>query len=143
MAFKMTKALAILKKSLDKSHGHLTFEYKVEEDVAQASASINVADLDDEVSVFYDIYANGIYTFRAVFDKIEKTPENLALLNDFNGGRNGLCGFIRDDGYLEFDYTAPLFAEKDIQKQGSFILNVLIACAEGSEEVRQLAKITK
>ena len=144
MAFNTKKALTLLKKELDVTHGHLSFDYTIdEENVGKATASLALSDLDDEVSVFYEIYPNGICHFRAVFDKIEKSVENLSLLNEFNSERNGIHGFIREDGYLEFNYSLALFKEKSILRQGSFLLNLLIACADGSDIIKKLASLTR
>ncbi len=102
MKLNIRKAMTLVRKELERDWNKLTFTYKAERDEATAQATgVTLNNHDDDISVLITVYSGGGSVFRAVFDKIEKTNEVLALLQQFNYDDPFFKAFVRDDGYLE------------------------------------------
>lgn len=109
----LKKALTIIEKQLKKSWSKLDFEFKLESEKASATAShVTLRNHDDDISVIIRVYSGGTAVFRAVFDKIEKTPGALDVVNEFNDNGMFFKAFIREDGYLELSHFIVVYDEK-------------------------------
>ena len=123
MALNMKKALALLKKDLDKNWSKLDFQYSMEENGIKAVASnITLNGFDDDIMLIIRGYEGGGFVCRAVFDKIEKTTEALELLNQFNDNNSFFKAFIREDGYLELCNFFICYDVKVYKEYGSEFL---------------------
>ena len=105
---------------LSNKFDHITFEAKISEDEKTLTISTpNVVTLkghDDEIFVELRIFAGGIYDFRLVFDEIEKTEENLSLVNDLNNETIYFKAFINKKDFLTLENCGPYYDADGIRK---------------------------
>lgn len=143
MALNMKKALAFLKKDLEKKWSKLGFAYKLDGDELEAKASeITLKGFDDDVMLLIRGYAGGGFVCRAIFDKIDKTPQTLELLNAFNDSSAFFKAFIREDGYLELSNFFICYDEKVYKEYGSEFLCRVVDLQE-NESMLQLSALTQ
>ena len=108
----LKKVLAIIKKQLDKNWDNVTFDYEFDDEKITAKASVTLENHDDDISIFINVYSGGVAEFRAVLDKLEKTPGALDIVNSFNDEHPFFKAFIREDGYLELTHFIVVYDEK-------------------------------
>ena len=143
MALNMKKAMAFLKKDLSKNWGKLDFEYTFEENGIKAVASdITLNGFDDNIMLIIRGYEGGGFVCRAVFDKIDKTPHALDLLNTFNDNSAFFKAFIREDGYLELYHFFVCYDVKVYKEYGSEFL-CRAADLNKDDTMVELASLTK
>ena len=65
--------------------------------------------LKGEITTGVKIRADGVAQFRAIFEKLDATPEALALVNRYNADSLFFCAYIREDGNLELNHFARIF----------------------------------
>ena len=98
----LSKAMRFMEKGLTKVWGKIKFTYTtVSSDEIKATADVTLGQFDDSIAVVINGYKGGGAQFRAVFDKLDKNSQTLALIHDFNQDNIFFKAYIRNDGYLE------------------------------------------
>lgn len=123
---KLNKAQKELTKLLVKEMG-LDFEFTVKGDKLNAKNSITINGYDDDVFVDIVVFESGSFGVDFVFDKLDMTGQNLALINEFNDNSVWLHAHIRNDGYLVLTYNIAQISDVDLVENTSFILNQLVS----------------
>ena len=142
MSLNTKKALANLQKDLSKNWEKLSFSYtQVDKDEVKVTSEVTLNDFDDDISLVMHIYSGGTATFRAIFDKIEKNANTLALLNEFNYSDPFFKAFIRDDGYLELSHFISCYSEDIFKYYGNEFLYRVLDLQDNSS-MQELAKLT-
>lgn len=143
MALKLnlTKIMGYVKKELKSDWKKLNFTYKHEKDEINVAASLTLNNHDDDIRAIINVYIGGGATFRAVFDKIEKTSEVLSLVNDFNDDNLFFKAFVRDDGYLELRHFMVCYDEKIFKDYSGEFLSRLAKLAD-NKILQKLTKLT-
>lgn len=143
MAINIKRALTFLKRSLDKDWGKIDFKYSQEsKDEIKATAEVTLNGFDDDIMLIINGYAGGGTSFRAVFDKIEKNPQTLALVNEFNDNNAFFKAFIRTDGYLELCNFFICFDECMYRDYGSEFLYRVVDLQK-NDTMKKLSALTK
>ena len=142
MALNMKKALKYIQKDLEKNWKNITFSYKQEgKDELKVDAEVELNGFDDNIMLIINGTAGGGFWCRAVFDKIEKTPEALEIVNAFNDGEIFFKAYIREDGYLELDNFFICYDEKVYGEYASEFL-IRLADLNENEYMQQLSHLT-
>ena len=137
------KALAIMKKDLQKTWSKLTFKYQVvDKDEIKITSNVTLKNVDDSILVVINAYGNGNCSFRVVFDKIVKTGEALYLVNQFNDDNYFFKGFIRDDDYLEFKHVTVCYDLKNLKTYASDFLYKVANQLPENDAVVKLGALT-
>ena len=142
MGYNVKKALAYIQKDLSKNWPNITFDYEqVDKDEVKVTAEITLKGFDDDIMLIINVYTGGTAQFRAVFDKIEKNENSLALLNDFNASDPFFKIFIRDDGFLELLHFVTFYSEDIFKHYANEFLYRLLDLDENDSMV-ELGKLT-
>ena len=111
MELNIKKVISLIQKQLDKDWGRLEFEYSTTETEASAATGIALSNHSDDIRAIITVFPGGGAVFRAVFDKLDRSPEVMGLLNDFNYSNLFFNAFIRPDGYLELRHFFVCYEE--------------------------------
>ncbi len=128
----LKKAQKELTKLLVKQLG-LDFEFGLGEDRLTAKNSVSIDGYDDDVFISFVVFKSGSYGVDFVFDKIDRTPQALELLQNFNENSVWLAAFIRDDGYLVLRYNVMQLSDDDVVQNTESVMQKLI-----SPEIREV-----
>lgn len=140
MTINLRNVLAYMKEDL-RGWDKINFEFTTTNDDVTAKADITINSINANVMIIIKAYSGGGAVFRAVFDKIEKTPRILSLLNDFNRSSAFFKGFIRNDDYLELEHYFVCYEEGMFRDYCSEFL-VRLSNAAKEEELRRLVDYT-
>ena len=124
-------------KKWDKLH----FESTITNEKVEAKAEITINSLNCNVMAVITVYSGGGTLFRAIFDKIEKTPKTLNLVNAYNSNGSFFKAFIRDDDYLELEHYFVCYEEHMLDEYASEFL-VRLSDVTKEEEIRRLVSYT-
>jgi hypothetical protein len=142
MALNMKKALAFVEKDLDKNWSNITFSYSQEDkESIKVTADVTLNGFDDGIMLIINGHTDGATAFRAVFDKLEATPQSLQLLNKFNDENIYFKAYIRDDGYLELVHFCITYDESAYKESASEFLWRVLKLDE-YESMKQLSALT-
>lgn len=130
MNLNIKKVLKLVQKQLDKEWENINFEYSTAKDEVNAATNLTLNNHDDDIRAIITAYPGGGAVFRAVFDRIEKSPEVLNLLNDFNYDNPFFNAFIRDDGYLELRHFFICYEENMFKSYAGEFMTRLARLAE-------------
>ncbi len=136
------KVLRLMRQQIDTEWSKLTFEYCLDKEEVGAQAEVTLDNHEDDILVIIRVYAGGGADFRAVFDKKDKTPEILSLLNDFNKNNSFFTAFIRDDGYLELEHYFVCYEEAMFKSYAGKFLSKL-ANLSNNEDLQNLTQHTR
>ena len=143
MALNMKKALKLIQKDLEKNWKSITFSYEqTGKDEIKVNADVNLNAFDDDITLVIKGTAGGGFWCRAVFDKIDKTPEVLDLVNSFNDDEIFFKAYVRDDGYLELTNFFICYDEKVYGEYASEFL-IRLADLDENQYMKQLSALTK
>lgn len=123
---KLNKAQKDLTKLLVKDMG-LDFEFTIKGNKLNAKNSITINGYDDDVFVDIVVFDSGSFGIDFVFDKLDLTGHNLALINEFNDNSVWLHAHIRNDGYLVLSYNIAQISDDDLIENTSCVLNQLVS----------------
>ena len=110
--------------------------------IKAVASDITLNGFDDDIMLIIRGYEGGGFVCRAVFDKIEKTPHALDLLNTFNDNSAFFKAFIREDGYLELYHFFVCYDVKVYKEYGSEFL-CRAADLNKDDAMVELASLTK
>lgn len=141
MDLNIKKVLTLVRKQLDKEWGKISFEYSTTKDEVNATANLTLNNHDDDIRAIITAYPGGGAVFRAVFDRIDKSPEVLNLLNDFNHDNPFFNAFIRNDGYLELRHFFICYEENMFKSYAGEFMTRLARLAD-DEYLQKLTRYT-
>ena len=113
-----------IKRFLNKELG-LDFEFERKDDRLRATNELTLRGHDDNIYVAIDMYESGSFGVDFVFDKLEETPQTLALIIDIKRNSVWLTAMIRDDGYLVLRYNVMAGTVDDLAGNIRGIMNQL------------------
>ena len=126
MSINLKKAAAAIKKGLGE-WSSLTFEEKWDDgSVTFVASGVSLKEHDDDISICIDAYESGSIVFRAVFDKLSKTPKVLEYLNAFNEEDIFFRATVTGNGYLDLRHFFLCFDEDVLADYSSILLSRLI-----------------
>ena len=141
MKVDLRRVMSYIKNDLESNWGKIDFEYKTGDGRIDIAANLTLNHHDDDIRFIITVYEGGGTNFRAVFDKIEKTPGVLNLVNTFNKDNLAFSAFIRDDGYLELRHWYLCYCEEMLESYSNEILYRLAKLAD-DETLQKLTAYT-
>lgn len=118
----------------------LDFEYEVEDDSLKLSVCTSVKNFKD-VYIFITAYEGGGCSMSVVFDKIDKTPQALKLLNVVNRENAYFKAYIADNGYLVVKHFFIVLDESSYMDSTTEFLARVVDLAE-NEYMNELYGLT-
>ncbi len=141
MQLNLRRVMSYIERDLKTNWGKINFEYKTGDGRIDIAANLTLKNHDDDIRFIITVYEGGGVNFRAVFDKIEKTPGVLNLVNEFNRKNISYWAFVRNDGYLELYHWFFCFNEEVLKVYANEMLYRLCKLAD-DEDLIALTKYT-
>ena len=132
MTLNLRRLMSYIRRDLQQNWRAIDIEYKTGDGKIDITANLTLKNMDDDIRFIITIYEGGGSNFRAVFDKIEKTPGVLNLVNEFNNSNISYWAFVRDDGYLELRHWFFCFNEDVLKSYANEMLWRLSKLADDS-----------
>ena len=128
MDLNIKKAYNFIQNHLNKEWGDIDFDYSISKDEVNVTADL---ELNNHGNVYAEmiVYQGGGTWFRAFFGEIEKTPEVLELLNEFNYNEPFFKAFIGDGGF-ELRHFFVCFEEDMLKSYAGEFLTRLAGLAD-------------
>lgn len=143
MSIDIRRALDYMKQDISSGDfSKLKFDYEIADEGKRSTASANLTlGGTASVYVFFNAYPGGGAWFRAVFDKIEKSPAVLSLINDFNDDNLFFKAYVTEKGYLELDHFFVADTEDTYRYYAGEFLSRLAKLAS-HETLKKLTDLT-
>lgn len=118
MNIKMAEMLALEK--LKKEFPSLDFASRMirnESAVEITCDDIQLKGHDDLINLSFTLTKGEMIFLNMTFDRIDKTPETLGALNDFNASNALFKAYIHDNGYLVLELNMPVYGANEFGDQ--------------------------